>query len=306
MRRLSELCNLPTWQVVNDATIYSFGFVESALNNRLIFAESRETLALALKADGVSAVLTKPEFASAVMASGRGLLVAEQPRRLFVDAHNWIATNTDFYGAPAPTLIDPLANVAASAHVDSVGVVIGPGSRIEARAVILQGTEIGANVVVQPGAVLGGAGFQCMRFADAVIDCIHVGKLRIGDRCVVMANAVVAKAVFRQHTIIGADSRVGNNAFVSHNCQIGTRCLIGHGAVVAGNCVIGDRVTVGPGAVCADRIVIGDGATITMGAVVTTHVAGETRVTGNFAVLHEQFKNIMKTAMDEHDTRGKL
>ncbi len=305
MKRLSELCDLPTWRVLNDVAITSFGFIESAIENRLVFAESKDTLALALRGDGVSAVLTTPELASAVPASGRGLVVAEQPRRLFVDAHNWIATHTDFYGTPAPTFIDPLAYVAASAHIDPVGVVIGPGSRVEARAVILTGTEIGANVTVQPGAVLGGEGFQCMRFADDVIDCAHVGKLRIGDRTVVMANAVVAKAVFRQHTTIGADSRIGNTAFISHNCQVGTRCLIGHGAVVAGNCVIGDGVTIGPGAICTDRIVIGNGATITLGAVVTTHVPSETRVTGNFAMPHGQFKNFMKVAMDEQDTSEK-
>lgn len=305
MSRLSELCELPAWRVLNDAAISSFGFIESALENRLVFAESKEALALALKAEGISAVLTTPEFASAVAASDRGLVVTEQPRRLFVEAHNWIATHTDFYGTPAPTFIDSLAYVAASAYVDPVGVVIGPGSRIEARAVILTGTEIGANVTVQSGAVLGGEGFQCMRFTGAMIDCAHVGKLRIGDRTVVMANAVVAKAVFRQYTTVGADCRVGNTAFVSHNCHIGSRCLIGHGAVVAGNCVIGDGVTIGPGATCADRIVVGSGATITMGSVVTAHVPSETRVTGNFAMPHGQFKNMMKMAMDEQDSSRK-
>jgi hypothetical protein len=41
------------------------------------------------------------------------------------------------------------------------------------------------------------------------------------------ANAVLARAVFRQATAIGTDCRIGNGAFVSHNCRAGARRLIG-------------------------------------------------------------------------------
>jgi hypothetical protein len=53
----------------------------------------------------------------------------------------------------------------------------------------------------------------------------HAGRLSIGDRTVVIANAVLARAVFRQATEIGTDCRIGNGAFVSHNCRIGARSL---------------------------------------------------------------------------------
>ena len=49
----------------------------------------------------------------------------------------------------------------------------------------------------------------------------HAGGLLVGDRAEVMANAVVARAVFRQFTSIGEDCRIGNLAFVSHNVRIG-------------------------------------------------------------------------------------
>jgi UDP-3-O-[3-hydroxymyristoyl] glucosamine N-acyltransferase len=289
-----ELATLPEWPVLRDSSINSFGFVESAIDRRIVFAESQLALATALHSSGVGAVITLPMFADEVRASGRGVVVADTPRRRFVEAHNWLAAHTNFYGEPCASRIDASAYVATSAHVDEFGVVVGPGCRLEARSVVLAGTELGAGVIVQAGAVLGALGFQCMRFSDAVIDCIHVGQLRIADRVVVMANAVVAKAVFRQATTIGADCRIGNNAFVSHNCQVGERCLIGHGAVIAGNCVIGQRTVVGPGVTCADRIVVGNDATLTMGAVVTKNVAPHSRVTGNFAVPHDVFKSTTK------------
>lgn len=66
------------------------------------------------------------------------------------------------------------------------------------------------------------------------MDFRHAGRLSIGDRTVVIANAVLARAGFRQATEIGTDCRIGNGAFVSSNCRI-SRSLIGHGAVIAGN-----------------------------------------------------------------------
>jgi hypothetical protein len=105
-----------------------------------------------------------------------------------------LAATSAFCGRPAPTVVDPSAIVDPAAHLDPSGVVIGPGCRIEAHAVVLGGSELGASVRVMPGAALGAEGFQAIRVGDALMDFRHAGRLSIGDRTVVMANAVLRPA----------------------------------------------------------------------------------------------------------------
>lgn len=298
MMFLSELGRLQEFDVLRDAAVHSLGFVEIALPGRLVFAMNAENLALALASTGIAAVLTNHALASTIGdTAGIGIAAAVDPRRIFVALHNKLARETEFYGAPMPSQIAASARVHPRAHVDSLAVVIGADCRIDAGAIILAGSQIEAGAWIMAGAVLGSTGFQTIRFPDAVIDLEHAGQLKVGARSVVMANAVIARAVFRQATEIGADCRIGNGAFVSHNAKIGCGTLVGHGAIVAGNTQVGDSVTIGPGAVCLDRIRIGDRAIVTAGAVVNLPVEAGQRVSGNLAVSHDLYvQHIKRTA----------
>jgi len=153
---------------------------------------------------------------------------------------------------------------------------------------VLRGTALAREVRVLPAAVIGGEGFQSLRIDEALLDFHHAGRVEVGERTVVLSNAVIARAVFRQATLIGPDCRIGNGAFVSHNCEIAGGVLVGHGAVIAGNCRVGRDVTIGPRAVCIDRVDIGEGSFMTGGAVVVRHVPPGTRVSGNLAMEHRR------------------
>jgi UDP-3-O-[3-hydroxymyristoyl] glucosamine N-acyltransferase len=291
---LSELCALQGLDLRRDAQVHSLGFVEIPLEGRLVFAIDESTLALAMAAPGVAAVLTSPALSQRLTNSPLGLALAADPKRAFVELHNSLASRTQFYGTPHTTHVDPTAQMHRTAHIDEQSVSIGADCMLDAGAIVLSGSRIARGARIMSGAVLGSDGFQTMRFADAVIDLRHMGEVEIGARTVVMANAVIARAVFRQATRIGEDCRIGNGAFVSHNVQIGAGSFIGHGAVIAGNTRIGERVTIGPGAICLDRLSIGDGAFVTAGAVVTKAVERGQRVSGNFAVPHNRFLDFVK------------
>jgi len=285
--RLADLSAEEGWTLLRDAELRTLGFIETPVDGRLVFAIDDANVRRALATEGVAAILTTPQVADALRADGPdaiGWAVTDAPGIAFAKAHNRLAAD-GFYGIPATRSVSADAKVHPTAHIDPAGVIVAAGCRIGPRAVILAGTILEEGVEVMAGAILGGRGFQVIRGRE-VVDFAHVGALVVGARSVVMANAVLARAVFLTETRIGSDCRIGNNAFVSHNCQIGDRCLIGHGAVIAGGCRIGRNVTLGPGVVCIDRREIGEGATVTAGATVARDVPANVRVSGPFARTH--------------------
>ena len=286
---VSELCQDYSLDLRCDARFASLGFVDIALDQRLVFAMDQLHLDRARTAAGVAAILTTPHLADGVQDGDVGLACTRDPKWSFVEIHNALASSTRFYGADEPTRIDPSARLESHAVVDPIGVTIGPGCRIDAGAVVRKGTRLKADIHVMSGAVLGSDGFQTMRLRERLVDLRHAGGIDVDAGTTIMANAVVARAVFKQSTQIGADCRIGNGAFISHNVKVGPGSLVGHGAVIAGNCTIGERVTIGPSGVCLDRLSIGDGAFVTAGAVVARNVSDGERVTGNLAVSHSRF-----------------
>lgn len=120
--------------------------------------------------------------------------------------------------------------------------------RLHPSAVVHESVSLPASAVVGPGAVLG-------------------ARVRIGERCVVLAGAVI-----ECDATLGDDSVVHPNAVIGWGCEIGRRCVIKAGAVIGsegfgfaqderrrshrvpqlGRVVIEDDVLVGA-ACCIDR-----------------------------------------------------
>ena len=165
---------------------------------------------------------------------------------------------------------------------------IGPGTVIEANASVHEGSSIGAGVHVRSGAVLGSEGFQSLQHAGGILQMAHGGGVSLQDHVEIFANAVVAKAVFRQVTSVGRHSRIGNCAFVSHNVQVGERCFVGHNATINGNTSVGDDVWIGPNATVSNLLCLGARSRISLGGVVMQSVPEDTHVTGMPAIEHRR------------------
>jgi len=287
--RLTECAAIVPITVERAAEFGTLGFLTDPRPDMLVFLESARFLPqLDRCREAVSCVLTVPDLAPRV-GEVPGVAVCEAPRRAFFDLHNHLARDTDFYGAPRPTVVDPAAIVHPLAFVAPANVTIGPDTDVQPHAVILEGATVGARVVIQPGVVLGGVGLQVSRFPDGVVDLQHAGRVEIGDDVHLLAHAVVARAVFHEATTVAAGSRVGNHAFISHNVAIGPRTFVGHGAVVNGNVVIGRDCWIGPGAVISHGVRVGAGARISLGATVVRNVEPGQQVSGNFAMEHRRF-----------------
>lgn len=115
---------------------------------------------------------------------------------------------------------------------------IGARTRLIGHVTILGDTEIGADNVIHPTAVIG----------DEPQDLAYTGslrKVRIGDRNVFREGSTVHRGCEQgEVTIVGDDNFVMHNAHIAHDCRIGNQIIVGGGTLLAGWVEVGDRALV--------------------------------------------------------------
>lgn len=260
----------------------------------LVFLDEKRFLKRVGTLDGLAGVITTPSLAKHLDGC-YALAQCSEPRQAFFELHNHLALETDFYWNSFPSEIDPAAKIHPRAWINPTDVRIGRGCRIDANAILHARVELGEDTIVHSGAVLGTEGLQRAVIGETVRDLAHAGGVKVGNNVQVLCNAVIAAAVFRQSTTIGAGTRIGNLAVISHNVQIQERCVIGHGAVIAGNCLLRDDVTIGPGSTVINGINVGEGAHVTAGATVVRDVESGQRVSSGFALEHRKYLRFLNT-----------
>jgi UDP-N-acetylglucosamine acyltransferase len=153
-------------------------------------------------------------------------------------------------------IIDPRAEIDPSVDIGPF-VVIDGSVRVGARTRIMTGayltgrTEIGADNVIHPRAVLGHEP-QDLSYRGAPTG------LRIGDRNVVREQAEIHRGTQPETwTEIGNDTYLMSHAHVAHNCAIADRVILATGATlgghvtveeqafVSGNCVVHQHCRIG-------------------------------------------------------------
>ena len=285
--RLSEISSRLEAGVVRDAEFLNLGFLFDDLAGKLIFVEAPSLVSAARRSRGTKCVLCTPELVSS-FPGAEGLATVSQPRLAFFHLHQFLLQETDFYGAAFPTEVHSSARIHPRAAIAAHNVRIGPGTIVEANVVVGERSSVGAGVHLRVGAVLGSEGFQSARYPGGILQMAHAGGLSVEDNVEIFANAVIARAVFRQMTSVGEHSRIGNGAFVSHNVQLGKRCFVGHNSSINGNTTVGDDTWIGPNATISNLLRIGERSRISLGAVVIRSVPPDTHVTGMSAIAHRR------------------
>ena len=300
-RMLGDVASWTLLRVVRDGGFANLGFVSDPLDRMLTFAEAPKFIAAAVACPQTACVLTKPEFIDC-FPERIALAVAGDPRRCFFEIHNRLAADTEFYGRGFTSIIHPSARLHPRCWVDEKDVIIGAGASVGPNASLLGRVVVGERTVIQAGAVIGSAGFQSSHRSGNPVEMVHAGGTQLGADCHVFANAVIARGLFRQSTRIGNGCRIGNRAFVSHNCVLEDEVFVGHGAVVNGNVRVGANAWIGPGSTIVHGISIGGAAEISLGATVIRDVQAGMRVTGSLAIDHRKMLRLMADA--EKGRRG--
>jgi len=138
------------------------------------------------------------------------------------------------------------------------GVTIGERSEIGAHAAV-GFAHIGDEVLIQPGARIGGSGFGFASGADGHIKIPQLGRVIVQDRVEIGANATIDRGALGD-SVIGEGTKIDNLVQIGHNSVTGRHCVIAGQAGMSGSVVIGDFVIIGGMTGIADHLTVGDRA----------------------------------------------
>ncbi|MDP6706126.1 MAG: UDP-3-O-(3-hydroxymyristoyl)glucosamine N-acyltransferase [Alphaproteobacteria bacterium] len=163
--------------------------------------------------------------------------------------------------------------------VVGAGVVIGEECRLHA-GVVVSHSLVGNRVTLHPGAKLGQDGFGFAMAPSGHIRVPQVGRVIVGDDCVIGANTTIDRGHLHD-TVIGPGCWIDNLVQIGHNVELGKGCVIVAQAGISGSTKLGDFVALGGQAGLTGHLKIGDGAQIGAQAGVMADVPAGTRVVGS-------------------------
>ena len=245
--------------------------------------------------DDVSMVITTKEFADSVVGEDRGVCIVDSPRIVYFKLHNALSKIKPYARPDFKTVIGKNCKIHNSAVIADTNIKIGNNVIIEEFVVIRENTIIGDNCIIRTGVKIGNPDFEFKRDGESIFGVEHCGGVIIGSNVEILPNTGVNKALYPwDDTIIGDSCKIDMLCNVSHGAKIGKNTMIVALSGVGGRTVIGENCWIGYGAILRNGINIGDNARVNMGAVVSTNVADNKSVTGNFAIDHEKFMSELK------------
>jgi UDP-3-O-[3-hydroxymyristoyl] glucosamine N-acyltransferase len=274
--------------------------IEDAGPSEITFVANPKYGGLARKTKA-AAVLVEPEFPDIETAT----------LRLKNPYHGFSRALGLFYQPPAypagihdTAVIDPTAQIGEGAHIGAY-VVIGPGVKLgshatllphvvlypgvktgarlfaHAHAVIREHCELGDDVTLENGAIVGADGFGFSKNELGQWQKIpQSGPVRLGDRVDVQANACVDRATVGA-TEIGSGSKIDNLVQIGHGSCVGTDTLICAQTGLAGSSVIGNNVILAGQAGIAGHCTVGDGVILTAQSAVSHDIPAGKMISGS-------------------------
>ena len=155
--------------------------------------------------------------------------------------------------------------VEAFAYIDK-DVTIGDGSHIKTQSTIYRGSDLGKNVKVFPGAVVG-ADPQDLKYSGEETKAI-IGDNVLIRECVTINKGTKAygKTIVEENTLLMA------YVHVAHDCHVKDNCIIANAVNLAGHVCLGSHVSIGGMTAIQQFVNIGDHTYITGGSLVRKNV----------------------------------
>ncbi len=156
-------------------------------------------------------------------------------------------------------VIEPDVKIYPNAYIGQ-NVTIGRGTVVQTGAHIENAT-IGADCVINAGAVIGKDGFGYTRQDGHNIFIPHVGRVVIGDRVSIGANTCIDRGAMTD-TQIGDGTKIDNLCQIAHGVIVGRECFLASGVGLAGGVIVGDRALLAGQVGIANGVHIGNDAEV--------------------------------------------
>lgn len=159
------------------------------------------------------------------------------------------------------------------------GAKIGENVTLVGNIYIYQDVVIGNNVIIKPGAVIGGQGFGFERDVDGTwIHFPHIGGVLIEDN-VMIGSSCVDKGTLGK-TILRKGCVIDNFVQIGHNVEVGKNALITANVVTGGHVKIEEGAYIGISASILPGVIIGKGSLIGASSCVVKDVKENSIVMG--------------------------
>ncbi len=150
---------------------------------------------------------------------------------------------------------------------------VGPGSELKSLVAIYSRCNIGHDVLIHSGTVIGCDGYGFATEGETHLKIPQIGGVEIGDNVEIGANCAIDRGTIG-NTVIGRGSKLDNFVHIAHNVKLGKGCLLTAQTAVAGSSVIGDYVVFGGKASVAGHVEVGDNAKLAAKSGVTKSIPG--------------------------------
>lgn len=292
--KLSDLIDkIKNVKLYKDGEFDYLDFSNSKLNNKVLtFIEDEKYMKNI--SNSITCIICKNENAK-LLSSKYGIILSKNPRLDFYLIHNFLSLNfIDCKKKDSKTTIGKNCRISDKAIIGEKNVVIGDNSIIEDNAIIKNNVIIGNNCIIRSGTIIGGEGFQFNK-GEKRFFIEHCGSVTIGDNVEIQYNSCIDRALFPwDKTKVGDETKIDNLVHVEHAVKIGDNCLIAGNSCIGGSTTIGNNCWIGLSATISNGLVIGNNCRINIGAVVTKNIDDTHSVTGNFAIEHSKFIELIK------------
>jgi UDP-3-O-[3-hydroxymyristoyl] glucosamine N-acyltransferase len=175
---------------------------------------------------------------------GKALLIVDQPFEAYQKIVRHFRPFTPAVKPVSDTaVIDETSYVAPNVYIGH-HVTIGKNCRIHPNVTILDYTEVGDNVIIQAGTVIGSDAFYYNTKKDRASWYNRMesgGRVVIHNHAEIGAGCTIDRGVSHD-TVIGAGTKIDNMVHIGHDTVIGRNCLIAAQVGIAGATTLGDGV----------------------------------------------------------------
>lgn len=273
---------------------FSFcGKIGLQLPRMLIYVDSSKYVREVSKQTNIVGVVCPPELVS-LIPTGMGVVVSSTPKATLNSVQSFIASREGFQWKNFKTKISKSAQIHKSAFIAEENVIIGDNVQIGPNSVVLSRSLIDDECRIGSNCTIGCESFEPYSVDGALMRFEQSGGVKIGKRVTIFSNVCIVKATYGGFTQVGENSMIDNLTHIAHDVDIGTNVKVIACAEISGRVKIGNNSTIGMNATILNGIKIGESCDISLGSVVTRDVLDQQKVTGNFAIPHEQFIKKLK------------